>query len=116
MVLKRYYKNGQVTHVRVIVAKKVQNLSLRFIDMGVKQGWLKMQDGEIIINSEPSRTIYKIMQLPGIFCCFCNLALPEGGFMAQQHVAACHPGHVSPDTNNPAGYRHDVFYRCIKEV
>ena len=114
MVLKRYYKNGQVTHVKVLYSKDMQKFSMRFVRMGIEQGWLRMCDGEIIINAEPRRTIYKIVRNPGIYCCYCNLAFADGS-VARGHIAECHEGHTSPDTNNPSGYRYDNFYQCIKE-
>lgn len=115
MILKRYYKNGQVTHIKALHSKDLQKLTPRFITMGTEQGWLKMQDGEIAINAEPRRIIYRIIRYPGIYCCFCNLALPEGGMAARSHVADCHEGYDSPDKSNPAGYRHDNYYQCVKE-
>jgi len=115
MVLKRYYTNGQVTHVKIIHAKDMQRFSMRFVKMGIEQGWIKMQDGDIIINAEPRKVFYRIVRYHGIYCCFCNLSLPEGGVMARSHIATCHDGHDSPDKSNPAGYRYDNFYQCVKE-
>lgn len=115
MVIKRFHTNGRVTHVKIIYSRELQKFSMRLIEMGTKEGWLRLRDGDIIINSEPRKTVYRIIQYPGACCCFCNLALPEGGLKAKAHVDECHQGHESPDKSNPAGYGYNNFYQCIKE-
>lgn len=112
---------GAVKGVQVLRAGRgIQHLSRNFIDGGVREGWLVMGEGQVMIRPvEGPAVIYRIVRAPGHYCCHCDAAIVDAGQMTagqtkgQRHVAEAHRGQPSPDPNNPAGYRRDNFYTCV---
>lgn len=114
MYLKRLYaprtdQNAppRVTGVRVLRAKRIQNLSPSLLDGGEAEGWLTRSRGTVTIHGEKGDVVYQIAERPGLYSCFTGERLADIGDWktAQAHIAAKHAGEKSPDVQNPAGYR-----------
>ncbi len=127
MWLKRIFKNKKPDHVLLKTAPKNQKFSVRFVQNGIEEGWLKLRDGSIqiqgfwdrkndlgVVNRVPAPS-YQVIKYPGIYCCFCEEMLPDGGIVAQSHVEDKHHGLDSPDAMNKSGYRFKNFYECERE-
>jgi len=105
---------GAVRGVQVLRAGARQHFSPGIIEGGVAEGWLSMGKGKLVIQGEDGAIVYRIARTPGHYCCHCQKAVDDGSG-GQAHVAAAHAGKVSPDPSNPAGYRRDNFYACVRE-
>jgi len=57
---------------------------------------------------------YRIVRVPGFYCCHCQAQLPDGP-TGKVHVTTAHAGKASPDSSNPFGLRLNNFYECTKE-
>lgn len=118
MLLKRVYDlsgdRPRVSGVKILRAGPRQNLSPRFIEGGVAEGWLSMGKGKVVLHGEDGDVVYRMERIPGYYCCHCGRKLDDGPG-GQVHVAAAHKGTKSPDPSNPAGYRRDNFYACVRE-
>lgn len=90
------------------------NFSPRFLERGMAEGWLMREGNKITLKADNGTLVYTIERTPGYFCCHCKMPLDDGAGKA--HVQAAHKGEKSPDPNNPAGYRKDNFYACVREV
>ncbi len=113
MEIKRIYKPGTQTvdHVEVRYITKTQKITQRTIDKGLAEGWMSIGNGMITLKSKPGDVSYKIVRIPGYYCCHTNVML-DGEVAARRHVAEKFDGKASPDPANPAGYRKDNFYYC----
>lgn len=100
--------------IEILRAKQVQHFSPGFVERGVAEGWIIMGKGRIVLEGVGSKAIYRIMRIPGYYCCHCEGPLPDGS-AGKVHVALAHAEDKSPDTSNPAGYRRDNFFACEKE-
>lgn len=115
MLLKRLYDDhGKICGVRVLRAGAVQHFSPRIIEQGVAAGWLSMVDGLLTVNGHDGPVVYRIERTPGYYCCHCQAKLSDQT-EARAHVTADHGGAASPDASNPAGYRRDNFFACVRE-
>ena len=113
---KRTYDKSDPVHPRVngviiLRAKPHQRFSPDLILSAMEQGWLSMYDGLILIKGENGNLQYRIESAPGYYCCFCNTHLGSPSD-AKMHISAEHLEKISPDLNNPSGYRKDNFYDC----
>ena len=118
MEIKRVFKtdnDGQPTddldYVRVSRVSKRQNFTQRFIDRAIQEGFASLVKGELVIHARPDELIYKILRMPGYFCCHDNAPLGSEK-EAVEYLDANFDGAASPDANNPAGYRKDNFLAC----
>lgn len=126
MYLKRQYDHSSgkpvVSGVKLLRANKRQHFSQSFIDGGMAEGWLSVGGGKITVTGTNGKAEYLIVARPAIYCCHCDEqigalnegATPEGAKKMRAHVDGAHKGIVSPDPNNPAGYRQDNFFACVK--
>jgi hypothetical protein len=101
------------TGVKVLRSSPRQHFSQRFMDGGIKDGWLTFTTGQLVIEGVNGNLVYLVERPPGYYCCHCNEPMADGG-AAQDHISKYHPGKPSPDPGNPAGYRCDNFYACIR--
>ena len=112
------------THVRVDRSSKIQKFNQGFIDREIQNGILSIGARKLTfktVDGQPD-LVYKILTIPGIYCCHCNAKQPDSN-TAKAHVAAEHAGIPSPDvkpcgagiSGNPAGYRQDNFFTCELE-
>lgn len=126
MYLKKVYKEGsvaagapQVTHVKVLRAKKRFHFPTKLVDQAAEEGWLTIDPkvgGEIRITTaegEPD-LVYTIERTPGWYCCFDMKRFPDGA-SARQYVQLAFAGKRSPDSNNPAGYERIHFYDAVRK-
>lgn len=56
---------------------------------------------------------FRIVRRPGYCCCFDDEPMADRN-AASAYVAAHYTGQPSPDANNPAGFRRDNFYYCVR--
>lgn len=91
-----------------------QNFSDRFVDAGIVEGWISLGGGGLRLRTAPDieDVAFKVLEVPGAYCCHCGVKLQGGNDIAQAHVAEHHPDHESPDPENPSGYRVSHAYRC----
>lgn len=118
MILKRLYDHSGETPVvngiKVLRAKATQHFSPNILETGQREGWMTVSGNVVTILSDPP-VVYRIVRVPGYYCCHCQRPLDDGG-VARAHLAAEHDGEGSPDPSNPAGYRRDNFYACAREA
>jgi len=107
-------KPNAVKGIKVLRAGPRQHFSQRFLDGGISEGWLSIAKGLITIGGVDGPVKYRIERAPGHYCCHCHLKLDDSP-SGQAHVKAKHGKSKSPDTSNPAGYRKDNFFACVKE-
>lgn len=122
MRLKRIFKRdeeGNLTELdRILVehtgTHEAQNFSTGLVVEGLKQGWMEISKGKLILKTDPEDLKYTILREPGRYCLHCQAKLPddEKGELAQIHVLAEHPGAASPDPSTPAGYIKINAYEC----
>lgn len=107
-----------VTQINVKQLSEKQNFTRKFIDKSLEDGFMSMIKGDIVLHTNPELT-YKVVKVPGIFCCFTGVRLGDQK-EARAYIADNYAGEKSPDLNNPSGYRDDRFYACelvdIKET
>ncbi len=96
--------------IKLLHAGPRQNFSPSLIEGAIAEGWVAMGDGQIVLRTEPPAS-YRIVRVPGYYCCHCQKKL-EDGPSGKTHVEAVHAGQTSPDPGNPSGYRRDNFYAC----
>ena len=111
-----------ISHVEILHAGPVQRFSPQFLQNGQAEGWVGISKGKITIDAKPDPVVYQIKRAPGVYCCHCGQRLPAGAaqdqsgqFLPPPHVAEKHKGAVSPDPENPSGYRQENYYTCTKE-
>jgi hypothetical protein len=116
-------KPGAVRGVKVLSARAgVHHFTQNFIDGGVREGWLSLGGGKLTVTpAEGDPVVYRIVRTPGHYCCHCDAPLSDAGqlrggkTLGTLHVEEKHGGAASPDPNNPAGYRRENHYTCVKE-
>ena len=99
-----------ISRIDVKRISEKQNFSRKFIDKTLEEGFMSMNKGEIILHTNPELT-FKVIRVPGIYCCFTNKRLGDQK-EARAYIKANYLDKESPDANNPEGYRHDAFYAC----
>ncbi len=92
-----------------------QNFSDHFVAGAIKEGWLSIGAGKIVLHVHPEDLVYRIVRTPGFYCCHCG-AGAASQVDARAHVVGAHAGKKSPDANNPAGYRRLNGYECVLEA
>ena len=70
-----------------------------------------MKENVIVIDAISGPLVYEIMRRPSRYCCFCQIPLINEA-AAKVHVIDRHPKAVSPDKQNPSGYRKSNFFAC----
>jgi hypothetical protein len=114
MLAKRLHLGGQLVGLKVIRAKPRQNFSTKFVTKGATEGWLN-QDGDFItIHGVDGPLTYRILRRPGIYSCFDGREF-SSGTEARAYIIKNHGGQVSPDKENPAGYKILREYKCALE-
>lgn len=98
-------------HIKVRRLSKRQNFTQKFIDRAIREGFMSMIRGKIVLHDVDGDLTFKIVRSPGHFCCHDNAPL-GGEKEARAYVAANFKGVESPDKNNPSGYRKDNFHAC----
>lgn len=116
MLLKRIYKDGRLSHLRVTRAPVVQKFSTKLFEQLVKDGVLSVQAGFLALKTaeDEGDVRYKIVAGPGYYCCHCNRPL-GGEAEGKRHVQEEHPDAPSPDPNSPSGYRREHGYTCVRD-
>lgn len=119
MYLKRVFDHAapgaaKLDHIKVLRAGPRQRFSTGLVEAAVVEGWMTLGGGRIALDTRPPLT-YKILRVPGHYCCHCGAKL-DGDDAARAHIAAAHAGLPSPDKSNPAGYELIHCYDCVKEV
>lgn len=116
MLLKRNFDMSgpepRLVGVKLLHGGPRQRFSPGLIERGIVEGWIQLGDNMVKLRTDPPAT-YKIVRMPGYYCCHCNESLsdsPSGPI----HVSMAHPGKKSPDPFNPSGFRKDNFYECIR--
>jgi hypothetical protein len=89
-----------------------QNFSERLVRGAVKEGWMTLSKGKLVLHSMTDDLSYAIKRGPGRFCSHCGCEL-DTDKDAQAHVASVHAGAKSPDAQNPAGYEKVDGYECV---
>lgn len=117
MKIKRNFKDGRCTHVDILHTgySQEQNFSTRLVTNALSEGWMSMQNGEIILKASPEDLVYKILRGPGYYCCFDHMKFDDA-VSAKNHVDTQHKGEKSPDPNNPHGYEKINHYHCILDA
>jgi hypothetical protein len=134
MLLKRHYEfpenwrpeqdtEGRITNpppISYIEVKHTgvhaeQNFSRRFVEAGVRDGWITLSMGKLIIHAQPEDLNYMILRAPGHYCCHCGIELQSDatGAACRAHIEAAHAGDESPDRSNPLGWRATTGYECV---
>lgn len=97
-----------------------QNFSDRLVYTGIREGWITLSKGKLIVHGQPEDLRYTVKRGPGHYCCHCGAALEDAArFVAKdvtagmQHVADAHPDKESPDPGNPAGYCRVLAFECV---
>lgn len=103
----------EVDYVEVIHAPDIQKFTQRFLEKGVSEGFVSIDNNQIIIKSNPENVVYNIIRTPGYYCCHDDQKLSDGR-LAKKYIDDNYPGIESPDPQNPSGYRKDNFYFCEK--
>lgn len=99
------------SHLKIMRHGKVQNFTQKFINRGMQDGFLTMSKGEIIIHAQPKDLTYKIVRVPGYYCCHDDAPVANER-EAREYIEKNHKGKECDDPNNPSGYRKDNFYHC----
>lgn len=102
-----------ITHIEVKHCGDRQNLNQGWVENGIAAGWLSIADGKISIRTDGEPLVFKIKRAPGHYSCFDDSKL-AGEAQAKAHVAQ--QDAESSDPMWPAGYRHQAYYECVREV
>lgn len=110
----------KVIGVRIDHAGPRQKFSPDLLFKAMKEGWLSIADGKVIVKGVdkqgfPQILTYKIVREPGWYCCHDGSAHP-GPTEARAHLAANFAGKPSPDRNNPEGIEKLNAFDCELEA
>lgn len=97
--------------IKVSRISKIQNFTQKFFDRSIREGFASMSKGLFTLHTVDGDLNYKIIRSPGYYCCFDNEIL-GGEKEARKYVAENFGDEISPDKNNPSGYRKDNFHAC----
>ena len=100
-------------HIKVVHTgtEAKQSFGTRLVDAGIKEGWLTLSKGKLIIHGRPQDLVYTIDKIPGTYCSYCD-AIQGGETEARAHVKTAHSGKKSPDPESPGGYAKVNAYLC----
>ena len=92
-----------------------QNFSQDLIEHGMREGWVKFDQGKLLLDVKPEVLRYTVKRTPGRWCLHCGVSLIEDGTgaLSRAHVKAEHDGVASPDPSVPAGYIKIHAYECV---
>lgn len=93
----------EVRHVIVEVATPKWNVNRRFLDRGVREGWLEIRQNAVFIKSNEGPVVYKIVRHPGSYCHYCP-HVTSGFKEMQDHVRKAHTKAANP------GYFSQAYY------
>jgi len=111
-----------------------QHIPQVWIDKHTARGFATLDENKLTMHTIDGDMAFTVDHSPGRFCCHCGEALanedqeagggfiPQGdprlGAVAREHVASKHAGIVSPDPQNPSGYKDKMYYglTAAKEV
>jgi len=89
-------------------------LTPKFVDMGVKQGWIVKTEKHFNIRDAATNKIisFLILSTPGRYCLHCEEKLEDdpSGTSARKHILDNHNGVATEDANDHSGYKCDNFY------
>lgn len=108
--LRKLYTSGVWTGVDVLKYSGRHRFTPRFVKYGIKHGFITEMNKRLTIYSPTRAFVYKQLQAPGTYCCFCNKALSNGAESLHHVRAHFATGESNPDRQNPSGYRRDEFY------
>jgi hypothetical protein len=113
MFLRRVYdtNTGEFQYLKAISVSQTQKFTQPLINQLIGEGLCSVSKGVITIHTEPQELRYRVVAIPGYYCCFDNTKLADQ-FEARKYVAENFAGQESPDPQNPAGYRNDAFFLC----
>lgn len=63
MTIRIYQDSDGTIHREVVRAGQFQNLSIRYVQKGILEGWISAGNGKLIIHTEPLLQ-YRILALP----------------------------------------------------
>lgn len=117
MKIKRNYKDGRCDYVDIIHTgvNPEQNFSTRLVAAALKEGWMEMKAGKIIIKAQPEDLVYTIVKDPGYYCCHDGEKMEDAN-MAKAYIEKNFPGVPSPDKSNPLGYMKINHYACVLDT
>ncbi len=131
----------RVDYIKVLRSNPRWHVSPTLVERSMAEGWLSVDEGKMVLKTGKGESdlVYMIERPPGLFCCECDHALDDQ-HRARRHVLTEHlgadprilprdnselqkvfgellkSGHFeSSDKENPAGYRRDNFYACVKQ-
>ena len=124
--------NGEISWTGIqlvyIPEERFQEIPQRWIDKHVPRGFVSVDENTLTMHTIDGDMKFSIDHVPSRFCCHCGEALPNEdqeaggaaipqgdprlGAAARKHVADKHKGKVSPDLENPSGYKYKMFYGC----
>ncbi len=109
-----------VSGIKVLRAGRVQRFTQNFVNGGLQEGWLSMGDGRIVLHAEPENLTYRIVRVPGAYCCHCDEPVVGGltpalALESMRHVAQAHAGEECADPHHPSGYRQENCYTTVLE-
>ncbi len=110
-LLKKPATNGdtRVDKIKVLRLNKRPSWSIKFVQRGMKEGWLRFHENFILLNTKPHGLAFRIIKIPGVFCCYCDQRITDFRHMIQ------HAGLPSPDSRFPKAYRRRHHFDCILE-
>jgi hypothetical protein len=113
MLFKRIYdpNTGEFQYLKVTQVSQTQKLTQPLINQLILEGLCSINRDTITIHTEPEELRYKVIAIPGYYCCFDNAKLADQ-FEARKYIAENFAEQESPDPQNPAGYRNDSFFLC----
>ena len=105
MWMKRNYKPNStvVDHVEIKHLSKLWRPSVELVAKALEDGWMQWKDGNLVVKTDQGDLAYKVLFRPGKYCCHCGHDLAKEH--PKQHLERAHYGKLSPDRNNPSGYR-----------
>jgi hypothetical protein len=111
MHLKRIFGEDKKrpSHVEVLQLSKRWNISPELVAGAARDGWLAIGDGKVVLKTDKGPLVFNMLFTPGWYCCFCNKEL-DNSVTGKIHVQDAHPRMVSPDKNNPSGWRRINHY------
>jgi hypothetical protein len=130
MELKRVYevddegKPVGLKGVEVRAFGKKQKFSPQSLLEGQAQGWLSMENGVITVRGLNETVRYRVVRMPGYYCCHCGEKLEgdpsimdgtEGAKKRSAHVMEKHADKKSPDPENPSGYMGTNSFKGVLE-
>lgn len=127
MLLKRRYdEDGKVSGLEIkhTGTRPEQNFSTTLVAEWIGSGLASISGDMLLLSTKPEPLRYKILRKPGYYCCHTGKRMemsPEAygdpalaAIEGRQYLKdAGLLGKLSPDRNNPSGYRRTHAYECV---